>query len=307
MPTLPSGYQVTLSAYDQELIAVEVGGGIRSYNAAGRPVIDGYAADDMCPAGRGQVLAPWPNRLAGGTFEWAGEEHHTPLSEAERGNAIHGLVRWQPWVLRAQRSDSAVLTHRLHPQPGWPWRLDLLVEYRLGPTGLTVRTEVTNDSGLPAPFGLGWHPYLYAFGGPVDEVELTLPALTAYQADERGIPTATFAVAGTDVDFTSAKRVAGARLDTCFGDLQRDRAGRAVVRMAGDRSGAAAAVTRLWVDSSYSHLMVFSGDTLEAGRRRTALAVEPMTCAPNSLRSGDGLLTLAPGQTFEAEWGIEPG
>jgi aldose 1-epimerase len=34
------------------------------------------------------------------------------------------------------------------------------------------------------------------------------------------------------------------------------------------------------------------------------LAVEPMTCAPNAFRSGDGLLRLEPGGGFEGSWGI---
>ena len=53
--------------------------------------------------------------------------------------------------------------------------------------------------------------------------------------------------------------------------------------------------------------MVFTGDALpEPERRRQGLAVEPMTCAPNAFNSGDGLLTLAPGETFRGQWGIEP-
>jgi aldose 1-epimerase len=38
---------------------------------------------------------------------------------------------------------------------------------------------------------------------------------------------------------------------------------------------------------------------------RRALAVEPMTCAPNAFQSGDGLLTLACGESFSARWGIQ--
>ena len=51
--------------------------------------------------------------------------------------------------------------------------------------------------------------------------------------------------------------------------------------------------------------MVFSGDPLPDVRRRS-LALEPMTCAPNAFRSGDGLILLEPGETHVAEWGITP-
>jgi len=35
--------------------------------------------------------------------------------------------------------------------------------------------------------------------------------------------------------------------------------------------------------------------------------VEPMTCAPDAFNSGDGLLSLEPGQEFVASWGVIPG
>ena len=56
------------------------------------------------------------------------------------------------------------------------------------------------------------------------------------------------------------------------------------------------------------YLMVFTGDALpDANRRRTGLAVEPMTCAPNAFRTGDGLVVLEPGASRSGEWGISVG
>jgi aldose 1-epimerase len=51
--------------------------------------------------------------------------------------------------------------------------------------------------------------------------------------------------------------------------------------------------------------MVFTGDDLPDVARR-GLAVEPMTCAPNAFRSGDGLIVLEPGETHLGSWGIVP-
>lgn len=45
---------------------VEVGGGVREYEVAGRPVLDSYPAGEMCDGAHGAVLVPWPNRLADG-------------------------------------------------------------------------------------------------------------------------------------------------------------------------------------------------------------------------------------------------
>ena len=63
MPQAPSGTQWTISFADQTATVVEVGGGLRTYRAGDREVLDGYAEDEISPAGAGQILTPWPNRL----------------------------------------------------------------------------------------------------------------------------------------------------------------------------------------------------------------------------------------------------
>lgn len=63
----------------------------------------------------------------------------------------------------------------------------------------------------------------------------------------------------------------------------------------------------MWLDEGYPYLMLFTGDSLpERGRRRRGLGIEPMTCAPNALQSGEGLRILAPGQSVATAWGIAP-
>src|SRR5262244_1113850 len=56
----PSGEQIEIAVGDQQAVVVEVGGGLRSYSAGGRELVDGYRADEMSSSGRGQVLIPWP-------------------------------------------------------------------------------------------------------------------------------------------------------------------------------------------------------------------------------------------------------
>jgi aldose 1-epimerase len=306
----PSGRQLRLTHADQELVVVEVGGGIRSYAGAERRVLDGYEETEMCSSGRGQLLAPWPNRLGDGCFEWGGRTWQTPLSEPEKHNAIHGLVRWSNWHLQAVGGSGARATYCLHRQPGWPCALDLTVDYGLSDEGLEVTTTVTNADSEPTPLGFGWHPYLSAVVGPtVDGDELTLPAATTYQTDDRGLPTGRTSVDGTQMDFRTGRRIGDSRLDTAFTDLARDGGGRAWIELTGPRSGGSAvapgARTRMWLGPEYTHLMVYTGDTVgEVARRRQGVAIEPMTCAPDALRSGDGLRTLAPGESLRARWGL---
>lgn len=74
-----------------------MGAALREYTVRGFPVIDGFAEDQIATGARGQPLIPWPNRLAGGRYEFGGQELQLPLSEPTQKNAIHGLVRWNAW------------------------------------------------------------------------------------------------------------------------------------------------------------------------------------------------------------------
>jgi aldose 1-epimerase len=294
-PISPSGEQVELVLDDQRVVVVGVGGGLRSYSVGERSVLDGYGVDETCPSGRGQLLVPWPNRIEDGSYEFEGRTHQLPLDEPERRNAIHGLVRWSQWSVAEREPHRAALEHRLHPRPGYPFTLDLRVEYSLADDGLTVRTTATNVGAEPCPYGTGAHPYFSAGGALVDDLELHVPAGTALVSNDRSIPIGRFPVEGTDLDFREPKPLGGVVLDHCFTDLVRDDDGRARVRVG--------ETATIWVDESYPYVMLFTGDPLPDVARRS-LAVEPMTCAPNAFRSGEGLARLEPGQSHAASWGI---
>ena len=184
----------------------------------------------------------------------------------------------------------------LYPRPGYPFSLALRVEYSLSDEGLAVRTEATNVGSESAPYGAGSHPYLAVDGDVVDDVELRVPAATVLVANERGIPVGSGSVADEGLDFREPRAIGSTRLDHCFTDLEREADGRARVRVG---------ATTLWADESYPYLMIFTGDGLADVERRS-IAVEPMTCAPNAFRSGEGLVRLEPGERHLASWGIAP-
>jgi aldose 1-epimerase len=302
-PILPSGDQVALVHGEHRAVIVEVGGGLRTYRCGDWEVLDGYREDEMCSGGRGQALMPWPNRLRDGRYEFGGERFALGLSEPSTSTAIHGLVRWCNWTV-AERSDARVrMEYILHPQAGYPFVLALAIEYTLDDAGLTVRTEATNRGASACPFGAGAHPYLSTGTPSVDSCLLQVPGTRRLRTDEQSVPIGSDEVAGTPFDFRHAHPIGATQLDTGYHELARDSDGRARAVLsdpASDRSVA------LWQDASYPYMMVFTGDTLPQSRRRQGLAVEPMTCAPDAFNSGDGLLTLEPGETFSGAWGIDP-
>jgi len=301
----PSGQQWRIGHGRQQVIVCEVGATLRSYTVGDHQVIDGFGLDEWSHSGRGQVLAPWPNRLADGRYEFNGVRAQAALDEPERRNAIHGLVRWMPWTLQTRHQNQLSLRLQLHPSPGYPFSLLLELEYHVGRDGLTVTTTAQSLDEGAIPFGLGFHPYLTVGTGTVDGAILHLPAHHTLEVDDRGLPTGALAsVEGTERDFTTSRFVGPVVLDTAYTTLERDADGRARATL--DAPGGATGAT-VWVDQGFPYLMVYTGDTLgEVQRRRHGLAIEPMTCPPNALRSGKDLVQLQPGQPWSAAWGIVP-
>ena len=297
-----SGEQFEIAFGDQRATVVEIGGGLRSYSAGGRELLDSYAPDEPAPSGRGQLLMPWPNRLEDGAYEFDGRTHQLPLTEPERRNAIHGLVRSEAWRARAQEPHRVVLEHVLEPRPGYPFTLSLSVEYSLSEGGLHVRTTAKNVGAEACPFGSGQHPYLTLGTPVVDSLVMRAPGRTVLIEDERGIPRGREPVDGTAYDFRRPREIRETKLDDAFTDLERGEDGLARVELRDPTSRAGLTV---WLDESYSYVQLFTGDPLPDVSRRS-LAVEPMTCPANAFRTGEDLVRLEPGSSCTSAWGIVP-
>lgn len=297
----PSGKQFELQLGNQRVVVTEVGAALRRYVVGGVDVLDGYPSTEMCSGARGQSFIPWPNRIAEGRYTFAGEDQQLPLTEPGAGNAIHGLTRWTPWHLLHDNHVSLRFGHWLPPQPGYPFALRCEITYRLTGAGLVVETVATNVGDAPCPYATGAHPYLQLGASQVDELCVRVPAASWYPTDDRGIPTGRRSVSNTDRDLRELRPIDGLMLDTAFTDLDRSAEGTSTVLVCGPDGHR----VELWMDQQYRYVELFTGDSLpEPGRRRRSLGVEPMTAAPNAFRTGDGLITLDPGSSHRATWGL---
>jgi aldose 1-epimerase len=294
--------QVEIARGEQRVGVVALGGGLRSYEAAGRELLNGFRPGERPASGRGQVLIPWPNRIADGSYEFEGKRMQLPLNEPENGNAIHGLVRDKTWNLVDHEPDRVVLDHTLEPQPGYPFTLGLSIEYALSSGGLTVTTTASNLGTEHCPYGAGQHPYLTLGTPTIDTLRLQAPGQVVMFSDERGRPVRSAPVDGTVYDFRAGREIAETVLDHAFTELERDGDGRARVLLddvAGDTG------LTLWLDESYRYLMLYTGDS-HPDVARCGLAVEPMTCPPNAFRTGESVIRLEPGESLASSWGLEP-
>lgn len=253
-------------------------------------------------AGNGQLLVPWPNRIRDGRWPLAGVTQQLPLTEPARGNASHGLLRAAEYHPVEVCQAQVRLRARVFPVTGYPFRLDHVVTYRLGEDGLSVHHDLTHR-GAPdapaAPAAIGAHPYLRVGDVDVAQCSLQVNASTRLVVDEQLIPVGAVPVSGDD-DWRQPRRIGPARPDTCWRDLrvEEDQVVRHRLRAPDGRG------VDLWADPVFGHVQVFVTDRLPG--RELAIAIEPMTAAPDAFNSGDGLAWLAPGETLSGAWGISP-
>src|SRR3954464_10884987 len=95
----PTGEQLEIPQSGARAVVTTIGAGLRAFEVESVPYIETYDAADEPPKGAGAVLLPWPNRGAGARWSRAGEVYDLEITEPERGNAIHGLVRHENWTV----------------------------------------------------------------------------------------------------------------------------------------------------------------------------------------------------------------
>ncbi|GAA4851854.1 aldose 1-epimerase family protein [Saccharopolyspora rosea] len=304
-PVPATGRQFEIVSGAARAVVTEVGAALRVFEVDGVPHVESYPADRLPPGGAGAVLVPWPNRVADGRWNLEGEPQQLALTEPARHNAIHGLLRHTAWTV-VEHADSTVVLHAMVPaQPGWPVPLLTSVGYAVDDTGLTVTHTVENLGARATPFGLGVHPYPRAGGAATDDCTLRLAASSILPVDaDRLLPSRPpRSLAGDEVELRTGRRLAGLLLDTAFGGAAPapDDPAQLVRHTLTDPSGHG---VELWADPVFGWVQVYTAEDFP-GRGR-AVAIEPMTCPPDALNSGTDLITLAPGETWIARWGLRP-
>lgn len=272
MPTLSgAGYTAEISTR---------GAAVRGLRHGARELLTSWPEGGPAPYFAGTLLAPWPNRVGGAVYTFAGERHELPVNEPERGHALHGLVHTAEWRVDEQERSWVRLAHDLAPSPGYPFALSFQVTHRLGERGLTTTVACRNAGESAAPYGCGPHPWLLG-------ERLHLPASKVLLPDERMLPRSLEDVAGTPYDFGQARELGDARLDHTFTGLSSGEVTVDDIRVS-------------WDPSVLPWVQVCTGRHLDY----VGVAVEPMTCPPDAFNSGADLVVLEPGDEHEASWTI---
>jgi aldose 1-epimerase len=276
-----------------------LGASLRRLRVDDRDLILAYGDDEARPHFRGAVLAPWPNRVTHGRWTWNGEPQRLDLTEAERGHAIHGLVAWQRWVPAEVRADSVTLSTTLRSPAGYPFTLDVEAEWTLDPRGARIRLSARNVGTAEAPYGCGIHPYLVAPGGPLDSWSLRIPARSRMSTDEDRVPTGVGAIP-PEHDFRASRAIGAAVIDHAFTELDFPD-GRTSSVVLVDRHGRGAEVE---FDTRTRWVQIYTSDDVPGEGYRRGVAVEPMTCPPDALRTLTDLALIQPDESHVVSWRV---
>lgn len=257
--------------------------------------------DALPPMGCGIVLAPWPNRVRDGLWHLDGDAQQLDLTEPSAGNASHGLLRNTAYRIVDRSPDAVTLGAVIPPQHGWPFHLDTWVRYALEPDGLTVTHGARNTGETDALWAVGAHPYFRVGETPVEQLTLVVDRPEYLELDERLLPVTTRPVDGTPFDLRQPRTLADVDVNTAYGDTEAF-IGRSDAAWLTSPDGSRLA---LWLDEEFAWIQVYTPRAFpRPDGPGLAVAIEPMSAAPDALNSRQGISTIAPGAEWQASWGV---
>ena len=275
------------------VLAPEIGGSILGWTLAGQPILHRTPAEALIAGnGRGMAcfpLVPYSNRIAGGKFSLYGSTHDLALNFGDHPHSIHGIGWQTPWQVdeAGPRAARLSLTHHAEGAVAalWPFAFHATQSFHLTEDVLHVAMELENLAPLPAPAGLGLHPFFPATHHPI----LHFAADAVWTNGPDMLPAVEIAVP-PEWDHHAGRAVGSAALDNCFSAWR----GRADIAWAPPGPVLSIEATDL-----FRHLVVFTPPGADF------FCVEPVSHRNNALNHLDiddtGMHILEPGQSLQGE------
>ncbi|WP_338598173.1 aldose 1-epimerase [Sulfolobus tengchongensis] len=102
------------------------------------------------------ILVPFANRIKDGEYVFEGIKYTLPKNR--EGNAIHGLVLDKDFNVISKGEDNISLEYIVEHE-GYPTRLECVITYKIFKHGLRTKINIKNVGNRRAPLTVGAHPY----------------------------------------------------------------------------------------------------------------------------------------------------
>lgn len=230
------------------------------------------------------ILFPFPNRIANGKYIFNSKIYELEINDNENNNALHGLVFNAPFELKNSEisTDKALLTFNFKQTnkiKGFPFLYGIELTYVFTLNTVNLLFKITNNDNCSFPFGIGWHPYFCAEN--FQESTINFSAKKQFVFNHNLIPINT-----KKSNLNVPLKISNSMFDDCF-------------ELNGPKID--------FTTNLYQFEMSFTGKTtnrfiqIYTPKNRKSIAIEPMTCAPNSFNNLSGLQILDAKKTFNWE------
>jgi aldose 1-epimerase len=163
----------------------EIGGAVSRFGVDGVDVLRPAAAGAQDVLQTAYFpLVPFANRVANGTFDFAGETIRLPRNFGDHPHALHGEGWQSPWRVETQGATTAQIRFD-HAAGAWPWRYAATQTFDLAPQSLRIALAIQNCDPRAMPVSLGFHPYFPR----LPRTRLRTDVRGVWLSDETGIPT----------------------------------------------------------------------------------------------------------------------
>ncbi len=266
----------------------EAAGYVHQVRLGGRDLLAHY--EDAAALSRNKYsfslsILPFPNRLAEGSYTWAGQDYSFEINDPETGTALHGFGLGTAFRLTSVRlgADRVQATLRYlsssAANSAYPFtvQFDLTLALDLREERFTWLLAATNLETIAVPVGMCWHPYFVLPEG-TSKWHVEMPPNQHVEL-RKALPT------GRLTHGLSPKQPTPIDLtwDDCFrlSDLNsRD------IILRGPDYGLSLKQSG---DVRYTQLFV--------PPMQDSLAIEPMSCGVNAFRDGEEEVRLGPGKS----------
>jgi aldose 1-epimerase len=278
--------QLSLSRVTENGTSIAVispqGGAISQLLVNDFEIVPQFSLSDPLAFIYGHVLAPWPNRLEDGRYGFREKSFGFDNLDSDR-NVNHGFLLTELLELRSHQQDRLVLGYRFGKNPGYPFSVDLEIEYRLVDSGLEVSASAKN-LGEDAPFAIGFHPYLLTGA----EFELTADFKSQSVNDARMLPIGENEISSLELNQDSNQLRS---LDHCFSGADKV----LLTRPAGKVLVEALENLPFFMLYRPSQLLADAGPVI---------AIEPQSAKANVFRNDIESVLLASGETRKYRFAI---